>query len=81
MTREQWGELLIKVSTQSTKVIEWSASSSKTIAYFARIDGNKPLLVQFCVGGKNAGELATAFIPNSAQLGEIYRLLSLLGTP
>ncbi len=71
ITDEQWTELLQR--TMKGKKIEWQLSGTPTIGFFARIDGNKPLFVQFWAEGDDAGKLATAFSPTGGQLQAILR--------
>lgn len=53
---------------RSSHVFDWSSSGDRTIAHLARIEG-KWFVVQFYAEGPLAGELATAFVPNQAELG------------
>lgn len=70
----KWQEIL-ETASKSTKIVEWSTGADKTIGKLARIDGNKWLFVQYFKEGPRAGEIATAFIPNSDQLRAILELL------
>ncbi|MGE6761489.1 DUF4157 domain-containing protein [Corallococcus interemptor] len=65
-----WREL-IERAMQSSKVFPWSTGASKTVAHLARVDG-KYFVVQFF---EETGELATAFVPNAAQLREMLKLI------
>src|SRR5690606_9630313 len=66
------------------KVVERAAASGKqfgsnvggdaTVAHLARFDG-KYFVAHFYQRGPRAGELATAFVPNSAQLGAYLQAL------
>jgi hypothetical protein len=65
-----WREL-IERATRSTQVFPWSTGAAKTVGHLARID-RKYFVVQFF---EETGELATAFVPNGAQLREMLKLL------
>jgi hypothetical protein len=58
----------------STQVVSWSLEGTRTTGHLARVDG-KYLFVQFFAEGPRAGELATAFVPNQGQLGNILAAL------
>lgn len=68
-----WQALVERASGSSLQV-SWSAFNAPTVGHLARIDG-KYFFVQFYSGGKFAGELATAFVPNRSQLSAILKLL------
>jgi hypothetical protein len=55
-------------------VFDWDTRGQPTSAHLARAEG-KWFVVQFFKEGPRAGELATAFIPNLAQLTTILRKL------
>jgi RHS repeat-associated protein len=69
----QW-QALIERAAQSTKQVPWSTRGTTTVGHLARIDG-RYFFVQFFTEGRQAGELATAFVPNQGQLSAILRLL------
>ena len=52
----------------------WDTGGRATVAHLARVEG-KWFVVQFYKDGRYAGQLATAFVPNQAQLGSILRKL------
>jgi hypothetical protein len=62
---------VIERAAASKTVFAWSAGAAETVAHLAYIDG-KPFVVQFF---RETGELATAFVPNSDQLGAMLRLV------
>jgi hypothetical protein len=67
--------VLVDMVTQASKSklsFDWDTRGAPTIAHLARIDG-KYFVVQFFKTGPRAGQLATAFIPNNAQLGAMLR--------
>lgn len=72
-TRAQMGEWqgLIERASSSSKVVPWSSGGRLTNAHLARIDG-KYFAAQF---DRETGDLVTAFVPNSSQLGAMLRLL------
>jgi len=70
---EAW-KALLKRAARSTQVFEWTTRGRPTIARLARIDG-KWFVVQFWRTGEEASELATAFIPNQAELSAMLRRL------
>jgi hypothetical protein len=61
---------LIERASASSQTFEWSLRGSPTIGHLARIEG-KWFVTQFYTTGPIAGELATAFVPNQAELGVI----------
>jgi hypothetical protein len=65
-----WRELIERAAA-SGRVFPWSSGTEATIAHLARIE-NKWFVVQF---SRETGELVTAFIPNSSQLGAMLKLL------
>ncbi|MEO0564974.1 MAG: polymorphic toxin-type HINT domain-containing protein, partial [Chloroflexota bacterium] len=66
---------LIERGMRSNEAIYWSSGPHETIAHLTYLDG-KPFLVQFYAPGHpDAGQLATAFIPNADQLAAIERKL------
>jgi hypothetical protein len=67
----QW-DYMVTQASNSKLSFDWSAGNSETIAHLARIDG-KYFVAQFFKSGPRAGELATAFVPNKAQLGAMLR--------
>jgi RHS repeat-associated protein len=67
----QWEDMVTQAS-DSKLSFDWSTGNAETIAHLARMDG-KYFVVQFFKTGPRAGELATAFVPNSAQLGAMLR--------
>ena len=69
----EWQSVLERASRSSLQV-SWSTGADATVGYLARIDG-KYIFTQFYVGGPRAGELATAFVPDQAQLAQIFQLL------
>ncbi len=71
--KSQWQELVERASN-SGNVVDWSTGGDATRLHLAFIDG-KHFAVQFFTEGDRAGELATAFIPNSDQLRAINELL------
>jgi hypothetical protein len=62
---------LIERAAGSSKVVPWSSGGTLTNAHLARIDG-KYFAAQF---DRETGDLVTAFVPNSDQLGAMLRLL------
>lgn len=70
---EAW-KALLKRAARSAQIFEWTTRGRPTIARLARIEGNW-FVVQFWRDGQEAGELATAFIPNQAELGAMLRRL------
>ncbi len=70
---EAW-TLLIERAARSSKSFDWDSRGTPTTAHLARIDG-KYFVVQFHRGGDQAGELLTAFVPNSSELGAMLRKL------
>jgi hypothetical protein len=61
---------LIESASASSQTFEWSLRGSPTVGHLARIEG-KWLVTQFYITGPIAGGLATAFVPNQAELGVI----------
>ena len=55
-------------------MFDWDTGGRATVAHLARVEG-KWFVVQFYKDGRYAGQLATAFVPNQAQLGSILRKL------
>lgn len=71
-----WQNILETVH-RSNQIVPWSLPDGvKTWGKFARIDGNKPIFIQFFADGPRKGELATAFMPNRNQEQAIFRLLN-----
>jgi len=70
---EAW-KVVLRRAARSTQILEWDTNSRPTVAHLARIEG-KWFVVQFWKQGDKTGELATAFIPNQAQLGAMLRRL------
>jgi Domain of unknown function (DUF4157) len=68
---EAW-RILIGRAAASRSLFPWSTGASETIAHLAQIEG-KYFVVQFY---KETGDLATAFVPSSGQLREMFRLLN-----
>ena len=68
-----WNDL-IERATRSNEAFEWSTRGQATIAHLTTFEG-KPFVVQFFIGGSMDGLLATAFIPNSAQLQVMREIL------
>jgi RHS repeat-associated protein len=67
----QWEDMVTQAS-ESKLTFDWDTRGAPTTAHLARIDG-KYFVVQFFKTGPRAGELATAFVPNNAQLGTMLR--------
>jgi hypothetical protein len=65
-----WRELVERVAA-SKQTFPWSVGAAKTIGHLGRVEG-KYFVVQFF---EETGELATAFVPNAAQLREMLKLL------
>jgi hypothetical protein len=65
----QW-QAVVERASMSGKQVNWMVGDAATVGHLARIEG-KNLFVQFYQGGPRAGELATAFVPNRAQLQAI----------
>lgn len=56
----------------STELEDLRLGLTRNPDHLARIDG-KYFVVQFHRGGDQAGELLTAFVPNSSELGAMLR--------
>lgn len=62
---------LVERTARSSQVVPWSSGSTQTYAYLSRIDG-KWFTAQF---DRSSGNLVTAFVPNSGQVGAMLDLL------
>jgi RHS repeat-associated protein len=67
-------QALIERAAGSGKQVAWSVGGEATVGHLARIEG-KYFFAQFYQGGPRAGELATAFVPNQAQLSAILKAI------
>jgi RHS repeat-associated protein len=67
----QWQRLVEQAAASGTTV-DWALQGQATVGHLARIEG-KFFFAQFFKAGPRAGELATAFVPNQAQLRAIRK--------
>lgn len=70
--RDEWLRILEDANRSSVEGFG-DLKGTKTLIKFARVDGNKPIFLQWFAEGPKAGEFATAFIPTSQQIQNFFQ--------
>lgn len=71
MDHDEWLRILQEANRSSVESF-MTLRGTRTLAKYARIDGNKPIILHWFAEGPNAGEFATAVIPNEAQVRHFF---------